>query len=132
MQVRQKTQEEKIVTQELRSLGIPANILGYGYLREAILMGLENPESLQHVTKELYPAVAKKFDTTPSRVERAMRHAIEIAFDKYSEELQKMLFYLKLEKDKPTNSEFIATVVDELIYSHEDLFAEKTTGIRAC
>ena len=95
---------------------MPAHIKGYQYLREAIVMTVENMEVINAVTKVLYPEVAKRFNTTASRVERAIRHAIEVAWDRGDlETLQKYFGYtVSNTKGKPTNSEFIAMIADRL------------------
>ena len=104
------------ISEVFREIGIPAHIKGYAYLREAIVMVLEDKNLIYEVTKKLYPAVAKVYDTTSSRVERAIRHAIEIAWDRGSYKiLEKYFGYTIQEKrGKPTNSEFIATIADKL------------------
>ncbi|HHV72474.1 MAG TPA: sporulation transcription factor Spo0A [Clostridia bacterium] len=104
------------VTNIIHEIGVPAHIKGYQYLREAILMVIDEIELLGAVTKELYPMVAEKFGTTPSRVERAIRHAIEVAWNRGNVELINSLFgyTINLEKGKPTNSEFIAMIADKL------------------
>ncbi|MBQ3565839.1 MAG: sporulation transcription factor Spo0A [Oscillospiraceae bacterium] len=105
-----------IVTDIIHQLGVPAHIKGYHYLREAILSSLENSELLESVTKMLYPTIAEKFDTTSSRVERAIRHAIEIAWDRGNLDMLNSFFGYTVNtcKGKPTNSEFIALVTDKL------------------
>lgn len=107
---------EVIVTEVIHQLGVPAHIKGYHYLREAILASLDNGELLESVTKILYPTVAKKFDTTSSRVERAIRHAIEIAWDRGNLDTLNSFFGYTVNtcKGKPTNSEFIALITDKL------------------
>lgn len=104
------------ITNIIHEIGVPAHIKGYFYLREAILMVIENVELLSAVTKELYPAIAEKFHTTPSRVERAIRHAIEVAWNRGCVDTINNLFGYTIhsEKGKPTNSEFIAMVADKL------------------
>lgn len=104
------------VTSIIHEIGIPAHIKGYLYLREAILMVTNRVELLGGVTKELYPAIASKFKTTPSRVERAIRHAIEVAWNRGNVEMINGLFghTVSQERGKPTNSEFIAMVADRL------------------
>lgn len=94
--------------------GVPAHIKGYQYLREAIILTINDMDIINAVTKVLYPEVAKKFGTTPSRVERAIRHAIEVAWDRGDiEVLQKFFGYTVSNiKGKPTNSEFIAMIAD--------------------
>ena len=105
------------VTAIIHEIGVPAHIKGYQYLREAILIAVEDSEVINAVTKVLYPTVAKRFGTTPSRVERAIRHAIEVAWDRGDlETLQKYFGYtVSNSKGKPTNSEFIAMISDRLI-----------------
>ncbi len=105
-----------VVTDIIHQIGIPAHIKGYHYLREAILLSLENEEMLESVTKQLYPTVAKKFSTTASRVERAIRHAIETAWDRGDLDMIQNLFgyTVSVGKGKPTNSEFIALITDNL------------------
>ena len=102
------------ITAMLHDVGVPAHIKGYQYLREAIAMAIRQPENINAITKMLYPAVAKRFKTTPSRVERAIRHAIEVAWDRGDvEEIQSIFGYtVSSVKGKPTNSEFIAMLAD--------------------
>ena len=104
------------VTTIIHEIGVPAHIKGYMYLREAILMVVERIDLLGAVTKELYPSVAVKFKTTPSRVERAIRHAIEVAWGRGNLEVINGLFgyTVNVDRGKPTNSEFIAMVADKL------------------
>lgn len=104
------------VTNVLHEIGIPAHIKGYLYLREAICLVVQRLELLGGITKELYPAIAKKYNTTPSRVERAIRHAIEVAWSRGNVEAIHVLFghTVNSERGKPTNSEFIAMVADKL------------------
>jgi two-component system response regulator (stage 0 sporulation protein A) len=104
------------VTNIIREIGIPAHIKGYQYLRDAILMIINDMELLGAVTKVLYPMIADKYSTTPSRVERAIRHAIEVAWSRGNMEMINRLFgyTVKLEKGKPTNSEFMAMIADKL------------------
>jgi len=104
------------VTSIIHEIGVPAHIKGYQYLREAIIITVENMDVINAVTKVLYPEVAKRFGTTPSRVERAIRHAIEVAWDRGDlETLQKFFGYtVSNTKGKPTNSEFIAMIADRL------------------
>ena len=105
---------EAVVTDIIHEIGVPAHIKGYQYLREAIILTIEDMDVINAVTKVLYPEVAKKFNTTPSRVERAIRHAIEVAWDRGDiETLQKFFGYTVSNiKGKPTNSEFIAMIAD--------------------
>lgn len=107
---------ESRVTAIIHEIGVPAHIKGYHYLREAILYCIDNIEAINAVTKILYPAVAKRYNTTPSRVERAVRHAIEVAWDRGDlDTLQKYFGYTVSNiKGKPTNSEFIAMISDRL------------------
>lgn len=109
-------QLEGMVTAIIHEIGVPAHIKGYQYLREAIILTVENMDVINAVTKVLYPEVAKCFGTTPSRVERAIRHAIEVAWDRGDiETLQKYFGYtVNSAKGKPTNSEFIAMIADRL------------------
>lgn len=111
---------EIVVTDVIHQLGVPAHIKGYHYLREAILSSIEDPELLESVTKLLYPTVAKRFDTTSSRVERAIRHAIEIAWDRGNLDTLNAFFGYTVNtcKGKPTNSEFIALITDKLRLQH--------------
>ena len=108
-------QLEGMVTAIIHEIGVPAHIKGYQYLREAIILTVENMDVINAVTKVLYPEVAKRFGTTPSRVERAI-HAIEVAWDRGDiETLQKYFGYtVNSAKGKPTNSEFIAMIADRL------------------
>ncbi len=105
---------EAVVTDIIHEIGVPAHIKGYQYLREAIILTINDMDMINAVTKVLYPEVAKKFATTPSRVERAIRHAIEVAWDRGDiEVLQKFFGYTVSNiKGKPTNSEFIAMIAD--------------------
>lgn len=107
---------EEVVTEMIHDVGVPAHIKGYQYLREAILMSVQNMEMLNSVTKVLYPEVAKKYHTTPSRVERAIRHAIEVAWSRGKvETIEEMFGYtVSVGKGKPTNSEFIALITDKI------------------
>ena len=107
---------ESMVTEIIHEIGVPAHIKGYQYLREAIILTINDMDVINAVTKVLYPTVAKKFQTTPSRVERAIRHAIEVAWDRGDlETLQKFFGYTVSNiKGKPTNSEFIAMIADRL------------------
>ncbi|MBP3797186.1 MAG: sporulation transcription factor Spo0A [Ruminococcus sp.] len=107
---------EIIVTDIIHQIGVPAHIKGYHYLREAIICSVNDKEMLESVTKLLYPAVAKKFSTTPSRVERAIRHAIEIAWDRGDIDTLNGFFGYTINtgKGKPTNSEFIALITDKI------------------
>ena len=107
---------EQDVTDMIHEIGVPAHIKGYQYLREAIMMAVEEIDMLNSITKVLYPTIAKKFQTTPSRVERAIRHAIEVAWSRgRMETLEAMFGYtVSVGKGKPTNSEFIALIADRI------------------
>jgi len=122
MAARQEPSLEAVVTDVIHEIGVPAHIKGYQYLREAIILTINDMEAINAVTKILYPAVAKKFATTPSRVERAIRHAIEVAWDRGDlETLQKFFGYTVSNiKGKPTNSEFIAMIADNLSLRRRD------------
>lgn len=104
------------VTEILHQIGVPAHIKGYHYLRDSIIMSIEQPEIINAVTKQLYPSVAKKYSTTSSRVERAIRHAIEVAWDRGDVEVLNSYFGYTIQgsRGKPTNSEFIAMISDKL------------------
>ena len=112
---------EIIVTDIIHQIGVPAHIKGYHYLREAIIASVGDSEMLESVTKLLYPAVAKKFKTTPSRVERAIRHAIEIAWDRGDIDTLNSFFGYTINtgKGKPTNSEFIALITDKICLKYK-------------
>ena len=109
-------QLDATITAIIKEIGVPAHIKGYAYLREAIQMVYLDVELLGSITKVLYPDIAKKFDTTPSRVERAIRHAIEVAWNRGNyESISKMFGYTVHHlKSKPTNSEFIAMIADKI------------------
>ena len=107
---------EAMVTSVIHEIGVPAHIKGYQYLREAIKIAVNDMEVINAITKVLYPQVAKTFSTTPSRVERAIRHAIEVAWDRGDLEVLQSFFGYTVSnsKGKPTNSEFIALIADRL------------------
>ena len=107
---------EQDVTDMIHEIGVPAHIKGYQYLREAIMMAVEDIDMLNSITKILYPTIAKKFQTTPSRVERAIRHAIEVAWSRGKMETLDALFGYTVNtgKGKPTNSEFVALIADKI------------------
>ena len=107
---------EQDVTNMIHEIGVPAHIKGYQYLREAIMMSVEDPAMISSITKILYPTIAKRFQTTPSRVERAIRHAIEVAWSRGRMETLDALFGYTINtgKGKPTNSEFIALIADKI------------------
>ena len=104
------------ITKTLHELGVPSHIKGYQYIREGISIVYERPEIVGGITKELYPEISKKFNTTVSRVERAIRHAIEISWNRGNWQLMEDIFghSVDIDKAKPTNSEFIVTVADKL------------------
>ncbi len=107
---------EMTVTSILHQIGVPAHIKGYQYLRSSIIMSVKHPEIINAVTKELYPSIAKSYETTPSRVERAIRHAIEVAWDRGDVDVLNSYFGYTIHnsRGKPTNSEFIAMISDRL------------------
>ena len=104
------------ITKMLHELGIPSHIKGYQYIREGAKIIFERPEVIGGITKELYPELAKKFNTTVSRVERAIRHAIEVSWNRGNLDFMEELFGFSVDIDraKPTNSEFMVTVADKL------------------
>ena len=108
------------ITKILHELGIPSHIKGYQYIREGVSIIFERPETIGGITKELYPELASKFDTTVSRVERTIRHAIEVSWNRGDWELMEEIFghSVDIDKAKPTNSEFIVTVADKLRLEH--------------
>ena len=112
----EKSSIESMVTDIIHEIGVPAHIKGYQYLREAIIIAVNDMDVINAITKVLYPQVAKTFQTTPSRVERAIRHAIEVAWDRGDlDTLQRFFGYtVSNTKGKPTNSEFIALIADKL------------------
>ncbi len=112
----QRNSLEIVITNILHEIGVPAHIKGYHYLRESIMLSVEDPDIINSITKQLYPTVAKKFSTTSSRVERAIRHAIEVAWDRGDIDVLNSYFGYTIhnERGKPTNSEFIAMIADKL------------------
>ena len=114
---------EKDVTEMIHEIGVPAHIKGYHYLREAIMMCVEDVDMLNSITKVLYPTIADNFKTTPSRVERAIRHAIELAWSRGKMETLEGLFgyTINLGKGKPTNSEFIALIADKIRLRYKNI-----------
>lgn len=116
-----KMLEEKI-SNIFITVGIPAHIKGYHFLREAIKMSIEQPDIINSITKKLYPSIAERFDTTASKVERAIRHAIEVAWNRGKIENINNVFGIKVynSQDKPTNGEFIALVADKMIFDLEE------------
>lgn len=115
---RKKDQEnlEALVTNVIHEVGVPAHIKGYQYLREAIMMVIRDTEVINQITKQLYPEIAGKYRTTPSRVERAIRHAIEVAWGRGQADTVENIFgyTVSANRGKPTNSEFIAMIADKL------------------
>ena len=107
---------EALVTNIIHEVGVPAHIKGYQYLREAIMMVVNDIDVINQITKSLYPKIAAKYNTTPSRVERAIRHAIEVAWGRGQQEAVESIFgyTISASKGKPTNSEFIAMIADKL------------------
>ena len=107
---------EALVTNIIHELGVPAHIKGYQYLREAIIMVIKDIDIINQITKQLYPEIAQKYKTTPSRVERAIRHAIEVAWARGEQATVESIFgyTISAAKGKPTNSEFIAMIADKL------------------
>jgi two-component system response regulator (stage 0 sporulation protein A) len=107
---------EALVTNMIHEVGVPAHIKGYQYLREAIMMVVNDIDVINQITKSLYPQIAQKFETTPSRVERAIRHAIEVAWGRGETGTMENIFgyTVSASKGKPTNSEFIAMIADKL------------------
>lgn len=107
---------ELVISDIMRQIGVPAHIKGYQYLRRSIMYSVKDSEMISSVTKILYPTVAKDFNTTPSRVERAIRHAIEVAWDRGDVEVLSSFFgyTIQAQRGKPTNSEFIAMIADKI------------------
>ena len=107
---------EALVTNVIHEVGVPAHIKGYQYLREAIMMVVNDIDIINQITKQLYPEIAEKYKTTPSRVERAIRHAIEVAWGRGQTDTVESIFgyTVSAAKGKPTNSEFIAMIADKL------------------
>lgn len=114
---KKNNQLEEKITNIFITVGIPAHIKGYQFLREAIKLAIENPEIINSITKRLYPSIAEKFDTSASKVERAIRHAIEVAWNRGKIENINNLFGIKVysSNEKPTNGEFIALVADKML-----------------
>lgn len=110
------TQLEMMVTDIIHQIGVPAHIKGYHYVRESIILAIRHPEIINSITKVLYPTVAKRFNTSASRVERAIRHAIEVAWDRGDVDTLNNYFGYTIHngRGKPTNSEFIAMISDKL------------------
>jgi two-component system response regulator (stage 0 sporulation protein A) len=128
------TDAEIIVTNIIHKLGVPAHIKGYHYLRTAILEASKDRRLLDSITKCLYPLVAEKYSTTPSRVERAIRHAIELAWDRGNAEVLESFFGYTINtyRGKPTNSEFIALITDKLILQRKSAIAINKTNLIPC
>ena len=114
--IQQPQDLENDVTDMIHNIGVPAHIKGYQYLRAAIIMSVQDPQMISSITKILYPTIAKKYQTTPSRVERAIRHAIEVAWARGKMETLDQVFGYTINtgKGKPTNSEFIALISDKI------------------
>ncbi len=117
-QIKRRTKKnlEALVTNIIHEVGVPAHIKGYQYLREAIMMVIKDTDVINQITKQLYPEIADKYHTTPSRVERAIRHAIEVAWGRGEQSAVENIFgyTVSAAKGKPTNSEFIAMISDKL------------------
>lgn len=117
-EINKRNQEtlEALVTNLIHEIGVPAHIKGYQYLREAIMMVIQDIDVINQITKQLYPEIAEKYGTTPSRVERAIRHAIEVAWGRGKNDAIESIFgyTISASKGKPTNSEFIAMIADKL------------------
>ena len=113
---------EKSLTKILHDLGVPSHIKGYQYIRDGIIMIYDNPNMIGGITKELYPDIAKKYVTTVSRVERAIRHAIEVSWNRGNLDLMEEIFGFSVDVDKakPTNSEFIVTIADKMKIEFND------------
>ncbi len=113
---------EKQVTKLFQQIGIPAHVKGYHYLREAVLLTVNNTGILKAVTKELYPEIARRYNSTPSRVERAMRNAIELAWNRGAVDVLDELFGCSIspERGRPSNSEFIAWVTDRICLEYKN------------
>lgn len=108
--------QEAIITDLLHNLGIPSHIRGYQYIKEGIFIVYKNGNNISYITKDVYPEVAKKFNTTPTRVERAIRHAIEISWNRGDLNLMEEIFgnSLNINRDKPTNAEYLTTIADRI------------------
>lgn len=116
------------VTELLHQIGVPAHIKGYQYLRDSIMMAVYDPDIINAITKRLYPDIARQYDTTSSRVERAIRHAIEVAWDRGDVDVLNSIFGYTIHntRGKPTNSEFIALIADKLLLQMK---SEKAEGL---
>lgn len=117
-----KTDLTRRVTEIIHHIGVPAHIKGYNYLREAIILCVKDKTLIEGITKVLYPEISKTFNTTPSRVERAIRHAIEVAWDRGDLDIIQQYFgyTVSIAKGKPTNSEFIALIADKIRLEMEE------------
>ena len=126
--IKEKVSLEIIVTNIIHEVGVPAHIKGYQYLRDSILMAVHNMDILNSITKQLYPAIAMRNQTTASRVERAIRHAIEVAWNRGKMEAIDRFFGYTINagKGKPTNSEFIAMIADKIRLEYKELIREET------
>ena len=120
-EIKEEVELDSEITEILHEVGVPAHIKGYMYLREAILLVIENVDFIGSITKTLYPEIALRFSTTASRVERAIRHAIEIAWVRGNVDAISDIFSytISYNKSKPTNSEFIAMIADKLRLEHK-------------
>lgn len=112
--------QEAIIADMLHRLGIPSHIRGYQYIKEGIMIVYKGGNHISYITKDVYPEIAKKFETTPTRVERAIRHAIEISWTRGDMNLMEETFgnSLDINRDKPTNSEYLTTIADKIKISH--------------
>ena len=107
-------ESEALVTSVLMEIGLSAHLNGYQYLRTGILMAIENMDTVNSITKELYPALAKKYKTTPEKIERSIRHAIQTTWDRGQRDVMQRYFGYSVQNYKPTNSEFIAMIADHI------------------
>lgn len=116
IETNEKASTELKISDALHNLGVPSHISGYGYIRDGVLMILNNDKKVGLVTKKIYPELANKYETTPSRVERAIRHAIEISWDRGDVDLMNNFFghSVQYDKGKPTNSEYLNTIADRI------------------
>ncbi|MBE6156645.1 MAG: sporulation transcription factor Spo0A [Firmicutes bacterium] len=112
--------QEAIITDLLHNLGIPSHIRGYQYIKEGILIVYKSGNNISYITKDVYPEIAIKFNTTPTRVERAIRHAIEISWNRGDLNLMEEIFgnSLNVNRDKPTNAEYLTTIADRIKLNH--------------
>lgn len=107
---------QSVISDMLHSLGVPSHIRGYQFIRDGVLIIYKNPKNISYITKDIYPVIAMKYDTTPSRVERAIRHAIEISWSRGDYNLMTDIFgnSIDLDRDKPTNAEYLTTLADRI------------------